>query len=79
MFSYWHPSMLFSHQDLLVVAHSRDWLHPDYFRNRAMQVGEIKEFTVEKQGKKVATYYYRHLQGYLPDVSDTVALQTGRL
>ncbi len=76
MFSYWHPTMLFSHQDLLVVAHSRDWLHPDYFRNRAMQVGKINAFSIEKQGKEVATYYYRLLQGYVPAAPANFALQS---
>ena len=76
MFSYWHPSMLFSHQDLLVVAHSRNWLHPDYFRNRAMQVGKINAFSIEKQGKEVATYYYRLLRGYVPAAPANLTLQT---
>lgn len=78
MFQYWHPITLFSRRDLFAVAHSRDMLHPDYFQGRAQEVGTVQTLTVEKQGRKVATYYYRLLKGYqLADQPDIAAYETG--
>ena len=74
MFSYWHPNILFSHQDLLVISQSRIGLHPDYFNNKAMTVSDIKEIPVEKKGRIVSKYYYRILTGYIPSTSEQLAV-----
>lgn len=75
MFSHWHPSVVFSHQDLLLIAQNKNQLHPYYFKGKAMKLGEIEELTVTKHGRIVATYYYRILNGYLPADPEKVAMQ----
>lgn len=72
MFKYWHPSILFSHRDLLVISQSKGWLHPDYFKGRAMNIGTIKEFSIEKNGREISKYYYRLVSGYIPSNEDRI-------
>lgn len=75
MFRYWHPSTLFSHHDLLVISQNRGWLHPDYFRHKALNVGEIKELSVQKNGRDVSQYYYRILKGYIPSSGEEMTVR----
>lgn len=66
MYKYWLSPELAAGRDILIVAESKKYLADQQFSNYAGTFGNIGSYEVNKVGKKVGSYYYRHIHSYLP-------------
>jgi dolichol-phosphate mannosyltransferase len=73
MYRYWYPQSLAISKDILVISHKKAWLQPANFGKHYKNLGDIREITFNKRGKKAGSYYYRLLTSYTPDKEKPLA------